>query len=312
MAETIHIAIPADDKYWQYALVTARSAERGSSLPIEFHIIDGGISAHHKKAMIDALRSKIVFHEFDSCDWPEWHGSGITWSRLCLTELLPDIEWVLSADADVMFRGDVADLWRLRVPDALLMPSRDHPLPGHAYNEKAIAWHEKTGCTITNPADYFCVGLTLLNLAAMRKFGWSAKRDEMIRNLGRENILYPDQSVLNYLLQGQKELLPVQWGCFSGDENADIDWLRSGAVHFVEDTPWARRKCTHLMSDLVMEWWKIAESCRLEVQGFRGCKNWFDYAWRRAAFVFLKHNQWILKLHPKLWLHLRSTKGVRI
>ena len=118
--------------------------------------------------------------------------------------------------------------------------------------------------------------------------------------------------ILNYVLQDDCALLPVEWDCFSGDENADVDWSKSGAVHFVEDIPWRRWKITHLASDLVGEWWNVAErtgfaaTCR----GFRGCRNRFDWAWRRLAFLFLKRNQWILRLHFRLWLHLRSTRGV--
>ena len=296
MKEVIHIAIPAvGDAYRFYAEVTAESARRGSSLLVEVHYLDWSTL---DRTLVERLG--------------DWHGSAITWSRLWLPELFPELDWVVSADADVMFRGDIAELWRLRDERHWVLASRDNPMPGEAYNQKAISWYRDRGLRFDRPEEYFCAGLTLFNLKAMREGGWAKMRDEFLAVHDATSMPNADQCVLNYLLQEKKSLLPRGWGVFSGDENADIDWTKAGAVHFVEDMPWNRHKVTHLMSDLVMEWWKIAEGFRFQVSGFRGCRNWFDYAWRRAVFLLLKHNQWILKLHPKLRLHLRSTRGVRV
>ena len=286
MNEAIHIAIPAvGAAYAFYARVTAESARRGSSLPVEIHYLDW------------SSFDQTLVERFGN-----WHGSAITWSRLWLPELFPELDWVVSADADVMFRGDLAELWRLRDERYWALPSRDNPLPGEPYNRKAISWYRDRGLRFGCPEEYFCAGLTLFNLKAMREGGWAKMRDEFL--VAHDAISMPnaDQCVLNYLLQDKKLLLPRGWGVFSGDENADIDWTKAGAVHFVEDMPWKRTKITHLESDLVVEWKKIAN----ELGGNYRWKNW-----RRFAFLFLKHNQWILKLHPRLWLHLRSTRGVK-
>lgn len=294
MAETVHLAIPVDgDAYRFYAEVTAESARRGSSLPVEAHFIDW--------TKIDRARLERL---------GRWHGSPIAYSRLFLAELFPDLDWVVSCDADVMFRGDVAELWKLRDDSVAILAPKDCPLPPQPYTAEHINWYREKGLDLRDPLTYFCDGLCLCNLKRWREIGAQARFMELAARYA--DWPSPDQMIVNYVLQDDKKLLPRQWGCFSGDENADVDWTKAGAVHFVEDAPWNRCKVTHLMSDLVMEWWKIAEGFRFQVEGFRGCKNWFDYVWRRAAFVFLKHNQWILKLHPKLWLHLRGTRGVKI
>lgn len=286
MKETIHIAIPAVGKAFEfYAQVTAESARRGSSMPVEVHFINW---ENMDRGKIDALG--------------DWHGSSITWSRLYLPELFPELDWVISADADMMFRGDVAELWKLRDAAFWAQPSRDNPLPGRPYNEKAIEWYRERGLKFEKPEEYFCSGLTLFNLKAMREGGWAKMREEFLAKYEAAGMPNADQCVLNYLLQDKKKLLPRGWGVFSGDENADIDWTKSGAVHFVEDTPWKRWKVTHLESDLVVEWKKLANE-------LGGGFSWHN--WRRAVYLILKHNQRALKLHPKLWLHLRSTRGIR-
>ncbi|MBR3820754.1 MAG: glycosyltransferase [Kiritimatiellae bacterium] len=313
MKETVHIAVPADDKYWFFAAVTAYTACRGSSAPVAVHLIDGGVSDEHFSRFASILGGAEVFrHPVDVNRWPSWHGSGITWSRLYLTEILAESDWVVSVDADVMFRGDISDLWNLRDDRYLILPSRDNPLPGQPYNTRAVDWYRTNGLTFKDPSSYFCAGLALLNLKAMRQGDWAERRDEMLAGFDKAEMPNADQCVLNHVLQDSVMLLPRQWGVFSGDENWDVDWSKSGAVHFVEDQPWCRRKPTHLASDLVEEWWDVAEKlgCGHGGSGWRGCRNRLDWILRRAAFLFFKKNQWLLKLDRRLHLHLRSTKGV--
>lgn len=302
--DTIHIAIPAvGDAFKFYAQVTAFSAKKGSSMPIDIHFVD----------MDDFSRVADVSR------FGLYHGSSITWSRLYLPEMFPDLDWIISCDADVMFFGDVAELWNLRDNSVWALPSRDNPLPGVPYNLNAVNWYRRQGLDFESPTKYFCAGIMLLNLKALRENGWAKMRDEFLLKVKDLNsIPLADQGVLNYLLQNHVQLLPREWGIFSGDENSDIDWLKPCAVHFVEDTPWRRWKITHLASDLCEMWWKCAgeitkkTNCVVDAPYvFRGCKGRLDWFLRRAVFLFLKHNQWVLKLNHRLWLHLRNTRGVR-
>lgn len=313
MAETVHVAIPSDEGYWRYAAVTAASAVRGSSMPVRIHIIDGGLSEDSWRLFCRVVGTECVRHRFDVSRFPEWHGSGITWSRLWLPELLDDLDWVVSADADIMFRGDIAALWAQRDGAIDILPSRDAPLPGRPCNENAVYWYEVNGLKFHKPDEYFCAGLSLLNLRRLRESDWATRRDEFLSRFDGKKMPNADQCVLNYLLQDNKYLLPRQWGAFSGDENADVDWRRPGAVHFVDDCPWKRHKITHLASDLVEEWWSVAKEIGIGTMPptFHGCSNRLDWAWRRMMFLFLKHNQWVLQLHPKLKLHFRKTRGIR-
>ena len=290
---TVHIAIPATGEYRRWAEVTAASAIRGSSLPVKVHYIDWSV--------IDQSRLESL---------GRWHGSAIAFSRLYLAELFPGLDWIVTCDADVLFRGDIADLWALRDDAVSFIAHKDCPLPPHPYTLSHHDWYEAHGFRIKDWTSYFADGLGLANLKRWREKGYQAEFERLAKSYG--DWPSPDMMILNYVLQDDKKLLPVEWDCFSGDENADVDWSKSGAVHFVEDPPWHRYKITHLASDLVEEWWKVAESIGENGnRGYHGCRNRLDWAWRRMAFLFLKHNQWVLKLHPKLWLHLRSTHGVR-
>lgn len=291
--DVIHIAIPATGEYGKWAEVTAASAVFGSSLPVKVHYIDWTV--------IDRQRLERL---------GSWHGSAIAFSRLFLAELFPALDWIITCDADVLFRGDIAELWALRDDAVSFIAHKDCPLPPHPYTQSHYDWYKAHKMVIKDWSSYFADGLGLVNLKRWREKGYQAEFERLAKTYN--DWPSPDMMILNYVLQNDKKLLPVEWDCFSGDENADVDWSKSGAVHFVEDTPWRRYKITHLASDLVEEWWKVADRIGVaaKTKGFRGCRNWFAWAWRRAAFVFLKHNQWILKMHWKLWLHLRSTRGI--
>lgn len=289
----IHIAIPATGEYRKWAEVTAASAVSGSSLPVQVHYIDWKVI---KRSRLERLGS--------------WHGSAIAFSRLYLAELFPDLDWIITCDADVLFRGDIAELWALRDDNVSFIAHKDCPLPPHPYTQSHYDWYKKNGFKIKDWSSYFADGMGLVNLKRWREKGYQQEFERLA--LMYNDWPSPDMMILNYVLQDDKKLLPVEWDCFSGDENADVDWSKSGAVHFVEDTPWRRYKITHLASDLVEEWWDVADRIGVTstTKGVRGCRNLLDWAWRRALFVFLKRNQWILKLNRKLWLHFRSTRGV--
>ena len=156
MVETIHIAIPSDDGYWRYAAVTAASAVRSCSIPVCIHLIDGGLADESWRQFCQIVGTECVRHRFDISRFPQWHGSGITWSRLWLPEILDGLDWVVSSDADIMFRGDVASLWALRDQAVDILPSRDSPLPGKPFNQSAVSWYGSHGLEFRKPSEYFC------------------------------------------------------------------------------------------------------------------------------------------------------------
>lgn len=293
MDEVIHIAIPVDGRYREYAEVTVASARKGSSLPIKVHYIDWSVM---DRARLEALGS--------------WHGSAIAFSRLYLAELFPDLDWIITCDADVLFRGDIAELWALRDDSVSFIAHKDCPLPPHSYTQSHYDWYKAHGFEIKDWSTYFADGLGLVNLKRWREKGYQEEFERLAK--AYDDWPSPDMMILNYVLQDDKKLLPVEWDCFSGDENADVDWAKSGAVHFVEDPPWNRYKITHLASDLVEEWWHVAECNGIKItgQGYHGCRNWLDWVWRRCLFVLLNNNQWMVRWNRRLYLHFRSTRGV--
>ena len=323
-AEPIQLAIPCDSAYALPAAVAAASAVRGTSAAVDVHFLSLDLGDERRGdmeravvALAPAGRVKVSFVTLDGARLRrlgEWHGSPVAFSRLYLPELIPDAEWAISADADLFFRGDIAALWALRDGNLAVLGSRDHPLPPSAWNEAHIGWYREHSLEFPHPERYFCDGLSLMNLARLRADGFTVMAEEMATR--HPDLPSPDQMIVNYLLQGISGLLPEEWGAFSGDENSGIDWSAPGCVHFVEDAPWLRRKATHLVSDLVLEWWALADRVAAVSPGlagarsaWRGAANPLDFAWRRALFLALRANPWMLRIHPAIALHFRSTRS---
>ena len=275
MSETIYLAIPATGEYRRWAEVAARSAIRGASMPVEVHYLDW---TNVDRARMEALG--------------EWHGSAIAWSRLFLAEILPaDVDWVISADADMLFRGDIARLWALRDERYVVMMSRDSQPPWRKYHPAVEKWLRAN--RDTNVGEVLCSGLTLINLKRWRDEGWQKKVDEFTAR--RPMAPFLDQMALNVVFKSCKAALPANWGCFSGDYNPGVDYGGDCAIHYVDDAPWRRKGLTRLMSDAVALWRKEAGM---------PCGGWRRWAWlalRRTRRLW-RWNEWMA------W-HFRTALG---
>lgn len=260
----IHIAIPAVGEYRKWAEITACSAQKGASLPVEIHYLDW--------SNVDKVRMEKL---------GGWHGSAIAWSRLFLSEiLLDDVDWVISSDADILFRGDVAKLWALRDERYIIMASRDSQPPWREFHPDVDAWLSKH--PDVKVGEVLCSGLTLINLKRWREEGWQQKVNDFIARYG--DVPFADQLPLNIVFAKEKVALPRAWGCFSGDRNEDVDYSGDCAIHYVGDTPWKRNGIARLMSDAVVLWRKEAGMT------FGGWQRWLWLA-LRATSPFWRWNK---------------------
>lgn len=243
MSRTI-LAIPATGSYRRWAEVTACSAREGASRPPEVVFLD----------WTNVDRAKME-------TFGTWHGSAIAWSRLFLGEILPtDVDWVISCDADVLFRGDVGALLgvvgrrRDRADAPVVWMSGDSQPPWRRHHPDVARWlraHPEV-----DPGEVLCSGLTVIDLKRWRAEGWQAKVEEFVRKY--PDVPFLDQMALNVVFRDAKEKLPRAWGCFSGDANDDVDYDGDCAIHYVSDAPWERKGLTRLMSDAVVLWRRAA------------------------------------------------------
>lgn len=313
MKDKIHIVYGTDDNYIFPTMVSAASAvyyakDRSS---IVVHLFDAGVTdAHYDdycrniKAIsdeVELVRHKLSSDMFDG--FGAWKGSVVTYSRMYMAELLPNIDWAIYVDGDTLWLGDPAELWKLRDETKLVLASKDPPTPMMTKNPE-FAWYRERGMDLEE-AKYLCMGLMLANLKAMRAEDVPLRCREFMTKFPSPRVV--DQTVLNFVCQGRSAPLPDNWGVFSVWHKG-IDLSRPSIVHYCQDVPWKRHKLNRLFSDVVLLWFSF---CR-EVLGLNELKKFslFDRVWRRVVFNLLRHVQWLVRKNKFIHSRLRNSHGI--
>ena len=233
-----------------------------------------------------------------------WHGTELVWSRIDFAQIFSDCDWVVSCDADTLWLAPPEELYDLR-NDNLLMQGSVDCIIDIAHPVKCPWWNENNLSLDANKS--YCCGLLLLNLKRMREREFSLKCKDFLEKY--PNPPQCEQTVMCYVAKDESEALPREWGIFSfWHTSLDTPKL----IHYAVDLPWQRDKVNRLMSDVVLLWWLECERIfrnQSPWQGYRGCKNKIDYAWRRGLYVFLRPFAWIIDRVGWLRPHFRNAKG---
>jgi lipopolysaccharide biosynthesis glycosyltransferase len=129
-------------------------------------------------------------------------GGRISWARVLLPELLPEVERVIYVDADVLCVDSLSALWREDLGDAVLGAVRNVIEPGMHPHVAALG--------IADPRCYFNAGVLLVDLEAMRgQHSWERTRD-FVAGAGQPLTWY-DQDALNVVFAEQWKPLEPRW-----------------------------------------------------------------------------------------------------
>ena len=206
----IHIVLASDANYLPGLEVTHASIVRSCRTP-----------------------ERIVWHVFREDDlakldvsaFAAWNcGSKMTYLRLFLPDLLPDVDRALYTDVDTVWNRDVCGLW-----DDVV--SRDSP----------AIWWVKDFRSIATHGNYGCAGVCVMNLAKLRDFRLPQKAIDYVRAHGTPPFV--DQDILNILLKDDCAILPSVWNAMGDSSNlpkADepcVYHLTGVGRHFHDRTP---------------------------------------------------------------------------
>lgn len=257
--ETIHIALPSDNNYVIGLTVTAGSIASHASKKVKllFHILDGGIDDTRFSEMagkIHRLHPHIEFNRIKVDEdlfknYPIWSGNKMTYARLMLADALPDISHIIYSDTDFLWLIDIAELWDERSKDVIFMSVLD--------DSRTIAREEHWAKSHNMPFDnnqYFGAGLSFYNLDKFRE----ENIIEQVSNFLQEypDVLFADQTALNYILKGRVKFLPEKWQTLSIALTPEK--IRQPlAIHYGGDIPWRRDKFwTYPLSDSTLLWYR--------------------------------------------------------
>lgn len=245
----IHVALASDDNYFVGLLTTIWSIARNCSRPqdLVFHILDGGISKANWEFLVKIFEPKrctitnLPVNQKESFDgFKAFHGSGtMTYARLLLPDILPEIDQVVYSDVDILWLVDIAEMWDKLNPHVIM-----HITPFGTPTEEQV-WFTSHGYDFRKDPS-FCAGMIVMNLKKFREEGLHYKMMETIRQ-NNGDLPLCDQTAMNIHMFGRKDkqYLDRRWQRPSG---GTLPLPEEGFVlHFCGDTPWKSVTKTHHM-----------------------------------------------------------------
>jgi lipopolysaccharide biosynthesis glycosyltransferase len=225
---TLHVACAVEGDYVAHSAALVHSAlAHGGGEEVRFHYLHGpGVSWRARRRL--ARIGPIEFHRIDSsrvAGLPvRGYFTAAMWFRLLLPELV-DADRALYLDVDTIVADDLGPLFATELGDAYVAAVENVHLP----------WLPDRAADLGLSA-YFNSGVLLLNLAALRADDAAGAVLAFARERGEE-LLWPDQDALNYVLGARRVALHPRWNTM----NAVLSYPEGEATFGAEAVAEARR-----------------------------------------------------------------------
>ena len=215
MQDRISISFSVSDNYSQHlAVVLTSMLVNNPGSRFVFHVLHRNITESNQ-ARIRELEHRypdceIKFHLIDAAQFEKFpippeleHVTQEMYYRYILPEVLADEDRTIYSDVDVLCVGDLRPLWETDLKGNLLAAVLDDD----------TGW--KRQLIGLEAGKYFCSGLLVMDLKAMRQGGYTAKLFAATAKLAAK-LSWPDQDVINAVFDGKILELPAIWNCAEG------------------------------------------------------------------------------------------------
>jgi lipopolysaccharide biosynthesis glycosyltransferase len=243
---SIHVAIATDRAYLPWcATAVASLLQSTPELDVCVHVLHlGDLTADDRSrlATIDDVDVHAVDHQrlatFPSKG--DALGGRISWLRVVLPEVLPDVDRAIYLDADTLIVDSIAPLWATPLGGAPIAAVANVVHPSMQQHVIDIG--------IDDPRRYFNAGVLLMDLARMREEQTAATAPRST------DLTWFDQDALNLAFAGRWLALHPRWNA----QNSFWSW-----------TPEARRVLGDSLLDEAM-----ADPAIVHFEGPSVCKPW--------------------------------------
>lgn len=265
MKDAVYIALAANSNYLMPCTVLLQSVfEHNANLSIVVCLlhIEGSISEKDLAELEKWIAEKgsrlkrLPVRPEQLSSFPETRHGKAALLRLCLPELLPEVDKILYLDGDIVVKGSLAELFAVDLGRNRIAAVRDtcpvyHPERMQLLHIAPEHW-------------YFNSGVVLMSLAAFRKIDLAGT----VRRYANEHfdvIESPDQDTLNFICQGSTLYLHPRYNMNYSVERdvAAQTWGRNEVaeakknpvvLHYIGAVkPWSSVYCTHPRRK---DWWR--------------------------------------------------------
>lgn len=202
--QPIPVFLSSDNNYSPFVATTIYSIMDHTQSAVDFYILDGGIYEENKKVILNLKKQfpniSIKFLKIDTAKefkgFPtRMHFTIDMYTRFLIPDLEPTLDKVIYSDVDVIFNGDIAELYDENL--------NGYPLGAVPYifgylnpdSRQIESFHERLKLPRTHK--YFESGLLLIDCAQWRKKKLTDKLLKRARAVTAEQVLTPDQDLFN-------------------------------------------------------------------------------------------------------------------
>lgn len=189
--------------------------------------------------------------------FPETRHGKAALLRLCLPELLSQLDKILYMDGDIVVQDSLMDLYRTDISSYLIAAAKDTESIYHPDRIRALDINTDSHC-------YFNTGVVLLNLDKLRTINLFKEATEFV-SAHYDIITSPDQDFFNYICQGRTLYIHPRYNMNYNVEK-DIAWQTWGKdavkeaksspaiIHYIGSVkPWSVL-CVHPQRK---RWWRV-------------------------------------------------------
>ena len=241
----LNIALSANERYMPGALEAAAGVALSAKpeTPLHFHLFTEQVSNDSYNFFFSTLkrlhsRSEVTRHECDEKilkGLPYWAGSRMAAVRCHYATLMPEVDWCLYLDCDILYLADVDEHFSYRDESMYACVVQEECAQTRRDECKWI----KDACSVDVPDDeYFNSGVVLFNLAKMRVDGIPEKLVKFF--IEHPEVPSPDQDALNATFAGKVKMLPPKYDrlqIFLTDKKL----AERPVIHYVGGNPWLQK-----------------------------------------------------------------------
>ncbi len=199
------------------AMLVSLLEQLSSDCKLQLFIIDGGITPTSQAKLIQCLAPQVTINWLRPS--PEiinkvenlktsGHISISAYYRLLIPDLLPkEIEKVVYLDCDLIFKGNLRNLWNQELGDNYVLAVQDLGV-GLVSSKDGLLNYRELG--LPEQTKYFNSGVLLLNLTKWRSENLSWRTIDYI-STHKEFIRFHDQDGLNAVIAGQWGEMHPMW-----------------------------------------------------------------------------------------------------
>lgn len=211
----ISVSFAISDNFSQHLATVVASilANADAEDRFVFHVLARMLSDDSRQRLLklENERSRVVFHIvdsscFDNFPLPIEHVTQEAYYRYLVPSIIEDEDRSIFMDVDVLVYGSLKPLWEMDLGDNLIAGTPDVKEDSELFRtyKKSIGMHPDS--------KYFYAGMMLMDLKRLREMDFT---NQCMIETGKyiEYLAWPDQDIINHLLEGRILELPLKWNC---------------------------------------------------------------------------------------------------